>query len=258
MQQPRSESQSGDETDRVPAALTDDDAREVLDDGEVVGGRRLSWGSNYTFLVHLDAGPGKYLPAVYKPKEGERPLDDFPLGSLYKREYAAYAFSQALGWPDVPLTTIRDGPYGVGSFQLYLDADPEITYFELIEEHRETLLRFAVFDVAANNADRKGGHCLLGDDGRIWSIDHGLTFHAAFKMRTVMLELWGAPIPDPLLDDMRRVAAQLESNGEAAAALAEVLDKPEMDALHRRLESLLNDRVTPQLNPYVNVPWPLV
>lgn len=258
MQQPRPESQPRDETDRVPAALTDSDAREVLKAGGVIGGRRLSWSSNYTFLVHLDAGPGKYLPAVYKPMSGERPLHDFPLGSLYKREYAAYAFSQALGWPDIPLTTIRDGPYGVGSFQLYLDADPGITYYELIEERRQALLPFAVFDAAVNNADRKGGHCLLGSDGRIWSIDHGLTFHAVFKMRTVMLELWGAPIPAPLLDDVRRVGADLDSNGEAADVLSEVLDQPEIDALRRRLESLLNDRVTPQLNPYVNVPWPLV
>ena len=220
MAQTRSQPLSGNEPESTAVDLPEDAALDVLESAQVVGGRRISWGSNYTFMVHLDAGPGKHLRAIYKPKDGERPLYDFPRGSLYKREYAAYLVGKALGWPNVPLTLIRDGPYGVGSFQLYVSGEPDVTYFELVERDRDALLPLAVFDIVANNADRKGGHCLLGTDGRIWSIDHGLTFHRVFKVRSVMLELWGQPIPQPLLEDLGRLARELESKGAARKSSA--------------------------------------
>ena len=246
------------EPDGVAVNLPDDAALKVLEGADIVGGHRISSGSNYTFMVYLDAGPGKHLRAIYKPRDGERPLHDFPQGSLYKREYAAYLLGKALGWPNIPMTLIRDGPYGVGSFQLYVETEPDITYFELVERDKEKLLPLAVFDIAANNADRKGGHCLLGTDGRIWSIDHGLTFHSAFKVRSVMLEFWGHQIPKPLVEDIERLAGDMESKARPVAELAEVLDESEMEALRDRLSALAKDSVTPQLNPYVNVPWPLV
>ena len=242
----------------TPVVLSEEDALQVLRFGKVLGGRRVAWGSNYTFLVHADAGNGKYLRAVYKPRDGERPLYDFPRGSLYKREYGAFLLSRALGWPNVPLTLIRDGPYGVGSMQLYVDANPEITYFKLIEERAEELRRFAVFDLLVNNADRKAGHCLLSDDGRIWSIDHGLTFHPAFKVRTVMLEFWGEPIPEPLLAELETLGTRLEPKDPLVAQLGEVLTTQEIDSLRTRLGLILNDPVLPQLDPYQNVPWPWV
>ena len=234
------------------------DALPILESSEIVGGQRIPWGSNYTFLVRIDAGPGRYLKAIYKPRDGERPLIDFPQGTLYKREYAAFLLGRALGWPHVPLTLIRDGPYGIGSVQLYVESDPDVTYFELLEGSAEELLRFAVFDVAANNADRKGGHCLRGDDGRIWSIDHGLTFHPVFKMRTVMLEYWGAPIPGPVLDDLEALANRLDSDSVLADSLGEALNGKEIGALRKRLDTLLERRVVPRLDPRRNVPWPLV
>ena len=254
----RTSPDSSPETRGTPVDLSEEDALPVLRSGKILGGHRVAWGSNYTFLVHVDAGDGKYLRAVYKPRDGERPLYDFPRGSLYKREYAAFLLGRALGWPNVPLTLLRDGPYGVGSMQLHIDADPDITYFDLIEERAEELRRFAVFDLIVNNADRKAGHCLLSEDGRIWSIDHGLTFHPTFKVRTVMLEFWGEPIPEPLLAEFEALRARLEPEDSLAVELGEVLTGQEIDALRVRLGFILDDRVLPQLDPYRNVPWPWV
>ena len=251
--------QNAQEPDGVAVELPEDDARPLLQSGKIIGGRRIPWGSNYTFLVWIDAGPGKYLRAIYKPRDGERPLYAFPSGSLYKREYAAFVLSRALGWPDVPLTLIREGPpYGTAATQLYIECDPEITYFDLIDDKSEELQRFAIFDLLVNNADRKAGHCLLGNDGRVWSIDHGLTFHTMFKLRTVMLEFWGQPIPDPLLADMEALLAKLESADGLVDRLSALLSAKEIKAVRRRLDVLLKDSVLPMLDPYRNVPWPWV
>ena len=194
---------------------------------------------------------------MYKPKAGERPLYDFPGGTLYMREYAAYLLGRAIGWPPVPLTLIREGPYGVGSMQLYVESDPRITYFDLVSEHADEFSRFAAFDLVANNADRKGGHCVLGADGTIWSIDHGLTFHPDFKVRTVMLELWGAPLPERLLPDLRALADRLGSSDGLRDELCELLSAEEVDRLLRRTEAVLEAPVFPRLDPRRNVPWPL-
>ena len=229
--------------------LSEQDTLTILRSSEIIEGNQILQGSNNTFVVRVDAGSGGYVRAIYKPRDGESPLPDFPMGTLYKREHAAYLLSRALGWPRVPLTVIRDGPYGVGSVQLFIEADLRISYFELIEKHADEMLRFAVFDVIANNADRKGGHCLLDRNGRIWSIDHGLTFHPVFKMRTVMLELWGVPIPDSLLRDIEALPQRLKSDSELA---------DNMEALDKRIEILLRDPQIPRLDPRVNVPWPLV
>jgi hypothetical protein len=241
----------------VAVELTGDAALSVLSESDVVGGQRIPWSSNYTFLVRLDAGPGKHLRAVYKPRDGEQPLYDFPDGSLYKREYAAYLLSRALGWPDVPPTIIREGPYGVGAMQLFIETDYNITYFDLIGDHLEPLRKFAVFDLLANNADRKGGHCLLDNGGKVWSIDHGLTFHPLFKLRTVMLDFWGTEIPRDLVSDLDGLAGRLGAKGDLGDALAELLDEKEIAMLLRRLDGILGAPVIPRLSPRHNVPWPL-
>ncbi len=241
-----------------PVDLPEDEALPLLQSGEIIGGHRMPWGSNYTFLVWIDAGRASYLRAIYKPRDGERPLWDFDSGSLYKREQAAFLLSRLLGWPDVPLTLVREGPYGVGSVQLYVESDPEVTYFDLMSDRTADLERFAVFDLLANNADRKAGHCLLGPDGRIWSIDHGLTFHASFKVRSVMLELWGKPIPGPLLTDLEALLVRLESPDPQAMELADLIDSRELKALASRTRAMLKEPVLPALDPYDNVPWPFV
>ena len=241
-----------------PADLSEAEALDILGNGDVARLQRVPWSSNGTFLAHLDAGNDRYICGIYKPGEGERPLNDFPPGTLYKREYAAYLLSRDLGWPSVPTTVVRSGPYGVGSMQRYIESDPNVTYFDVVEGCRDEMLLFATFDLLINNADRKGGHCILGSDGIVWSIDHGLTFHHEFKLRTVMLEFWGSPIPRSLVYDLTVLRSHLDSSGELTGSLQELLVDREFYALVERLDSILESPEIPELHVGTNVPWPLV
>ena len=210
--------------------------------------------SNQTFLVQVTCGEDEG-DAVYKPEAGERPLSDFEPG-LYKRERAAYLLSEALGWGFVPPTVIReDAPLGVGSLQWFVVGDFEQHYFTLFEDAPEThreLARMALFDYVANNTDRKSGHVLRGDDGRIWGIDHGLCFSAAFKLRTVIWDFAGDPIPDALLQDIAPLAEAVPPE------LAELLDDDEVAALQRRVQRVLAAGVLPVDRTGMRYPWPLV
>jgi len=216
------------------------------------------WGSNYTFTVVLDDGAQGQSLAMYKPRKGEAPLYDFPGGTLYLRECAAYVVSQALGWHFVPPTVIRDGPHGIGSMQLFIPTAQEANYFTFRGERQVELRRIAAFDCLANNADRKGGHCLLGLDGRLWGIDHGLTFHAVYKLRTVIWEFQGLPIPDPLLKDMEGLLTRLEKREPPTPELSELISSAELDALCQRLARLLTDQRYPEPGPWRSVPWPRI
>ncbi len=220
----------------------------------------MPWGSNYTFLVWIDAGPGKYLRAIYKPRDGERPLWDFPIGTLFRREHASFLLSRILGWPNIPLTLVRDGPYGVGMFQHYIDCDPDVTYFDIVKRDTasDDLRKIMVFDLITNNADRKAGHCILGPEGRVWSIDHGLTFHPSFKLRTVMMEFWGSPIPDEVVADLGRLHRKLDEESSDVSALRDCLHKQEVKALKKRVRFILKDPTIPNLDPNYNIPWPFV
>jgi uncharacterized repeat protein (TIGR03843 family) len=213
----------------------------------------MPWASNATFLVEVTLDGASTL-AVYKPERGERPLWDFPRG-LYKRELAAWHFSEALGWGLVPLTMEREGPYGEGSFQLYIDADFEQHYFTLRENpsHHARLQRICLFDLIANNADRKSGHCLLGPDGGIYGIDNGLCFHVEPKLRTVIWDFGGEPIPGDMRDDVRRFA-----RAKLPRALAELLDPAEQKALRARAEALARADCFPRDRDGYRYPWPLV
>ena len=157
--------------------------------------------------------------AIYKPRRGERPLWDFPSG-LDHREVAAYELSEALGWDLVPPTILRDGPLGMGSVQLFIEADFEQHYFTLYEDeaHHDALRTMCAFDLVGNNTDRKSGHCLLGLDGRIRGIDHGLMFHHEFKLRTVIWEFGGEPVPEPILAGGRRAGLQRAPRPSVAPA----------------------------------------
>ncbi|MGH9165767.1 MAG: SCO1664 family protein, partial [Acidimicrobiales bacterium] len=181
----------------------------MLAGGTLVLAGRLPWSSNATFLVTVEHDDGRTMQAVYKPERGEQPLWDFP-GRLAAREVAAYRLSAALGWDVVPETIMRaEGPFGPGSLQRFVPSDFEQHYFTILDDqaHHEALRAIAVFDLLANNADRKGGHCLLGDDGHIWAIDNGLCFHTMPRLRTVIWDFAGDPIPEPLLADVARIAA---------------------------------------------------
>jgi uncharacterized repeat protein (TIGR03843 family) len=218
---------------------------------------QFQWGSNYTFLVTA-TGPLGEVRAVYKPQQGERPLWDFPYGTLAAREVAAYRTSSALGWDLVPPTVLRpDGPAGPGSLQLFLDIDPEQHVFTFAEENRQRLRPTVAFDILINNADRKGGHVLLAPDGHIWLIDHGISFHEDDKLRTVLWDFAGEPIPADILPDLGRFTQALTEGG-LDETYANLLTVGEIRAMARRAKGLLADGVFPAPGPGRPYPWPLV
>lgn len=233
------------------------DELQILLSAEITTCDLVPEGSNYTFLVTLKVSDTEQR-AIYKPQRGEAPLWDFPPGTLYRREYAAYLASEALGWHLVPPTVVRDGPYGVGAVQLFVDARPDANYFTFRDERRTDLMQFALFDALVNNADRKGGHCLMDQDGRIWSIDHGLTFHAEPKLRTVIWDYSGQTIPLRLRDDLAGLQRKLRQAEGIIKALLDLLSPEESTAFHRRLQRLLEAGVFPAPGPGRNVPWPPV
>jgi uncharacterized repeat protein (TIGR03843 family) len=227
-------------------------AVEMLTRGALTIKGRLPWSSNATFLVEATLDGATTL-GVYKPERGERPLWDFPRG-LHRRELAAWHLSEALGWGLVPLTVPREGPYGEGSIQLFVKADFEQHYFTLREDerHHDRLRRICAFDLVANNADRKSGHCLLGEDGAVYAIDNGLCFHVEPKLRTVIWEFGDEPVPRPLLDDLRRFVAG------PPPVLGQLLDADECRAVLKRARALLKTRHFPSETGGRGYPWPLV
>jgi Phosphatidylinositol 3- and 4-kinase len=218
----------------------------------------LPHASNYTFLAELSEGDGPVL-AVYKPRQGEAPLWDFPDGTLCRREVAAYLVAEELGWPRVPPTVLRDGPHGEGAVQLFVSADPTANYFTLQEDprFREDFLRIAAFDVVAGNGDRKAGHCLLDADGELWSVDHGLCFNVSPVLRTVIWEFAGRPVPAELLEDVARLREELR-DGPLRRELVGLLDPQEVDAAAERAASLVRAGRYPEPGPGRSVPWPPV
>jgi hypothetical protein len=219
----------------------------------------IPWGSNYTFLAALSCGDAPEAFAVYKPRRGEAPLWDFPDGTLYKRERAAYLAGKAFGWDFIPLTVIRDGPEGIGSMQLFVETDGHPTRPQFTDDHRPELARIALYDLIANNADRKAGHCLLGADGRVWGIDHGLTFHTDPKLRTVLWEFYQGEVGDDLLADVRGLLESAPRRGALSDALGELLARAEIKAFFARAERVVEAGGTfPSLNFYRRRSWPFV
>ena len=215
-------------------------------------------GSNYTFLVKLSINGSRLCHGIYKPSKGERPLWDFPFGSLYKREYAAYILSEALGWHLVPPTTLWEGPHGIGSLQMFINNEPGITYFQLRETNVPEVKRVAAYDSMINNADRKGGHTIKDLNGRVWSIDHGLTFNVEHKLRTVIWDFAGDSIPPESIQDIQRACSRFNSRGGLAGVLHNVLDETEIEALRQRMVNLVEDPFLPYPRSRWDVPWPLV
>jgi uncharacterized repeat protein (TIGR03843 family) len=240
-----------------PAVVSEERARAFLAEGELELLGRIPWASNATVLAKV-THQGLEGLAVYKPARGERPLWDFPDGTLYRREVAAYLVSEQLGWRLVPPTLARDGPLGVGSVQLYVDADPEVTAFELLAGGHPALARIAAFDVVTNNADRKAGHCLAGQDGQVWAIDHGLCFHVQAKLRTVLWDLAGTELEAPVLADLEALADAAAGDAPLAASLGELLDRAEVLALAKRARALARAGCLPAPRGDRAYPWPLV
>jgi hypothetical protein len=225
----------------------------VLERGEIDIEGRMPWSSNATFLVNLclDGVAGQ---AIYKPLRGERPLWDFEPG-LHRRELAAYRLSEAMGLDLVPPTVLRDGPLGEGSLQWFVDADHEQHYFTLHETRPDLYDVFraiAVFDIVANNTDRKSGHVLIDRDDHIWGIDHGLCFADEFKLRTVVWEFGGDDIAESLVDVLRRLVDAVPL--DVAALLAD----DEVVAISERAAWLVDNPVLPVDRTGRRYPWPLV
>jgi hypothetical protein len=231
--------------------------RELLRDGAIDILGRMPWSSNATFLVSI-TGDGEEMLAIYKPQRGERPLWDFPRGTLCHREVAAYEISDTLGWSIVPDTVLRDGPAGVGMVQRFVEHDPDDHYFTLLAEHGDDFRRMAAFDVVINNTDRKGGHCLLSAAGDIFGIDHGVSLHAQWKLRTVIWDFGGEPLPDALRNDLQCLAELLQ-RGRLEPRLRPLLDRFELDAMQSRAEGLLRSGILPVADDnYHCYPWPMV
>ncbi len=233
---------------------------EALREAEIGELELVGDSSNYVFvaeLSHPERGDGL---GVYKPERGERPLHDFPDGSLHRREVAAFELSQLLQWRLVPPTVEREGPYGVGSLQLFIEHDPDQHYFVLREKERlwPQLQQLAVFDIVANNVDRKGGHLLLGAGDRLWAIDNALCFHRHGKLRTVIWDFAGHELDTDCLRDLRRVYSQLSSDAPEADELLARLSADERVALIERIGVLIARPLLPEMFPWRCWPWPLI
>jgi hypothetical protein len=239
--------------------LQEERALRLLSEGEMEVEGLIPWSSNATLLVTLRDGDDSTL-AIYKPRRGERPLWDFPPGSLGRREVAAYLAAAALGWDLIPPTILRDGPYGSGSVQLFIEAQPEVNFFTIQEDARyaDDLKRLAALDVVANNADRKAGHCLVGWEGQLWAIDNALTFHVEPKLRTVIWDYAGMPLPAGIMADLEGLLADLEEESALGRALGRLLSAEEVAVFRQRVRALIRARRYPEPGPGRSVPWPLV
>ncbi len=233
----------------------------LLGEGELTVQGLMPWSSNYTVLGRVGGGTATQ-EVISKPIRGERPLWDFPKGTLAKREVAAFVVCHALGWDFVPPTVLRSGPHGRGSVQLYVDVDADEHFFTFRDDPRyqRSLQALALFDIITNNADRKGGHCLRTGDGCIIAIDQGLCFHVEPKLRTVIWDFAGQPVPADLRFPIARLADELdEPDSETVQALHALLFEGEIAALRRRTHELVMAECFPDppedRRPY---PWPLV
>ncbi|MEW2577859.1 SCO1664 family protein [Streptomyces syringium] len=266
---------------------------ELLALGELTVRGRVREASNAVLYCTVTY-EGVTASCVYKPVAGERPLWDFPDGTLAQREVAAYELSEAMGWGLIPPTVLRDGPYGEGMCQLWIEGpDPEsgagqaagaellalvegeepgpgwkAVGFAEVGEDRTALLvhaddvrlrRLAVLDAVINNGDRKGGHLLPAADGRLYAIDHGVTFNADDKLRTLLWGWAGEPLPEEALEALRRLSADLAEGRPLAARLAELITPAEIEALRARVADLLRTgRHREPSGQWPAIPWPPV
>ena len=226
---------------------------DLLQHGDIEVEGRMPYSSNATFLVKLSLGD-QVGQGIYKPLRGERPLWDFPSG-LYQREVAAYLLSEAMEVNVIPPTIERDGPFGIGSLQWFIDARFEEHYFTLFESREDLHDQFrnmAAFDIVANHTDRKSGHCLIDSDDRIWGIDQGLCFSAEFKLRTVIWEFGGEAIAPNLLEKIQRVV------DHPPLEVPALLDADEIEAMIERAAMLAQGGMFPIDASGHRYPWPMV
>jgi hypothetical protein len=244
------------EAERLPRRVTleDDAALDLLREGTMDIQGRLVEASNTTLFAALTLD-GAEAACIYKPIRGERPLWDFPDGTLAHREVAAYLVSQATGWRVVPPTVLREGPLGPGMCQLWIDVDEGVDLVELIHSDNPQLQRMAVFDAVVNNADRKGGHLLPTEDGHIFGVDHGVCFAVTNKLRTILWDWRGDPLPDDAVGVLHELRAGLSD--ALGDQLCELLTPAEVAATGRRIDRLLRTGRFPQPSrQWPAIPWP--
>ncbi|MER6358263.1 SCO1664 family protein [Streptomyces sp. NPDC001634] len=257
---------------------------ELLAEGELTVRGRIRDASNAALYCTVSYD-GREAACIYKPVAGERPLWDFPDGTLAQREVAAYEVSEATGWGLVPPTVLRDGPYGEGMCQLWVDAAPDGELLALVDGEEpgpgwkaigfaevgdgktallvhaddERLRRLAVLDAVINNADRKGGHLLPGDEGRLYGIDHGVTFNTENKLRTLLWGWAGEPLTGEAVEVLKGLKEALGEGGALAARLAELITAAEVRATRTRVGALLESGKHPEPNgEWPAIPWPPV
>ncbi|MFI1052175.1 SCO1664 family protein [Streptomyces griseoruber] len=273
--------------ERIPprgVTTTDPAFADLLARGELTVRGRIRDASNAALYCTV-AHEGREATCVYKPVAGERPLWDFPDGNLARREVAAYEVSEATGWGLVPPTVLRDGPYGEGMCQLWIEVAPEAELLALVDgeepepgwraigfaevgEGRTALLvhaddgrlrRLAVLDAVINNADRKGGHLLPTADGRLYGIDHGVTFNTENKLRTLLWGWAGEPLTGEAVDVLKGLRAALEPSGALTGTLTPLLTPAEVEATRARVDELLESGRHPEPGgEWPAIPWPPV
>ena len=232
----------------------------ILEKGEVSLRGQFLDSSNATFFVTCLLGE-ESLQAVYKPEAGQTELYDFDPATLPRREIAAWLVCRSAGWEFVPPTILRINgmPYGTGSLQLFVEHDPGMHYLALEDEKRAPFRKVALFDLVVNNADRKSGHLIFGDDGRWWAIDQALCFHASPKLRTVIWDFIGEHFSEEEVNVLQRLKAALEPKCDLSQSLKDLLQEEEIAAIRARLRILLEQGSFPEPVPgHRPVPWPLV
>ena len=215
----------------------------------------LMAGSNRVFVVQMTLN-GQRLKSIYKPRKGEAPLWDFPDGTLYKREYAAFLLSLEMGWHFVPPTIVRRGPYGIGSMQYRIEIPKGTRGFIDRIVDVSLLKKIVLFDYLANNADRKISHLLQDTDNRLWVVDHGLTFNSSPKLRTVFWDFSGQKIPKEMIGDVQILRSKLKQGEDFRDKLFQLLDEEEIGALDYRIRQILKKAVFPNPTSRWSVPYP--
>ena len=226
----------------------------LLEQGEMVVEGRLVDASNATLFVIISHG-GEQIRAIYKPIAGERPLWDFPDGNLASRERAAYLIDQALGFNHIPLTILRDGPFGIGAVQQWIDVDESINLEDFFRLDDPQLREVALLDAIINNTDRKIGHLLPEPSGHLYICDHGVTFHVEDKLRTVLWQWSGEPLSESERISLQDLLKKIE--GGEIGELNSLLTEAEIYALKARINRLLMTGLFPEPNPeWPHIPWP--
>ena len=226
----------------------------VLADGELIVTGRLIDASNATLLAQCTLD-NEIVKCIYKPIAGERPLWDFQDGNLAQREFAAYLISEYLEMHIVPLTILRDGPFGLGMVQEWIDIDQDIDLAEFFSQDDPQLRKMALFDAVINNTDRKIGHLLPHPDGRLFGCDHGVTFHHEYKLRTVLWQWAGSDLTEDEISSLQALQEILETN--ESGTLQSLITQTELLSLKSRINALIKDRSFPlPSTDWPAIPWP--